>query len=80
MLTGVDALALVGSVGELYYHHGHLPPNWFEGLPHMATNDDGYDGYYIPKWTVLLGNAWQVRSIILTFWSDSVVYGHDARP
>jgi hypothetical protein len=26
----------------------------------MATNDDEYDGYYIPKGTVLLGNAWQV--------------------
>ena len=31
-----------------------------EALPHMATNDDEYDGYYIPKGTVLLGNAWQV--------------------
>jgi hypothetical protein len=32
----------------------------YEALPHMATNDDEYDGYYIPKGTVLLGNAWQV--------------------
>ena len=31
-----------------------------EALPHMATNDDEYDGYYIPKGTVVLGNAWPV--------------------
>jgi len=29
-------------------------------IPHMATNDDEYDGYYIPKGTVLLGNAWSI--------------------
>jgi hypothetical protein len=32
----------------------------YEAIPHMATNDDEYDGYYIPKGTVLLGSAWQV--------------------
>ena len=29
-----------------------------EAFPHMATNDDEYDGYYIPKGTVVVGNAW----------------------
>jgi len=29
-------------------------------LPHMATNDDEYDGYYIPKGTVMIGNAWSI--------------------
>ena len=33
-----------------------------KALPHMATNDDEYDGYYIPKGTVMLGNAWPVRT------------------
>ena len=28
----------------------------------MATNDDEYNGYYIPKGTVVLGNAWSVRT------------------
>jgi hypothetical protein len=31
-----------------------------EALPHMATNDDEYDGYYIPKGTVVIGSAWLV--------------------
>ena len=31
-----------------------------EGGPHMSTIDDEYNGYYIPKGTVLIGNAWLV--------------------
>jgi len=34
---------------------------------HMATNDDEYNGYYIPKGTILMGNAWSVLN-------DPVVY------
>ena len=34
-----------------------------EGFPHMATKDDEYDGYYIPKGTIVFGNAWQVWTI-----------------
>ncbi|KAF8815534.1 cytochrome P450 [Phlegmacium glaucopus] len=30
------------------------------GFPHMATNDDEYDGYYIPKGTVVFPNAWSM--------------------
>ena len=26
----------------------------------MTTNDDEYDGYYIPKGTVVFGNGWPV--------------------
>ena len=29
----------------------------------MATNDDEYNGYYIPKGTLLIVNAWLVRSL-----------------
>ncbi|KAG2018325.1 cytochrome P450 [Coprinopsis cinerea AmutBmut pab1-1] len=29
-------------------------------LPHSAATDDIYDGYFIPKGTVVLGNAWQI--------------------
>ena len=39
-------------------------------MPHMATNDDEYDGYYIPKGTVVLGNAWSVRTNIATLCPD----------
>ena len=31
-----------------------------KAVPHMATNDDEYDGYYIPKGTIMLGNSWSV--------------------
>jgi hypothetical protein len=31
-----------------------------EAIPHVTTNDDEYDGYYIPKGTVVLGNGWRV--------------------
>ena len=31
-----------------------------EAIPHMATNDDEYNGYYIPKGTVVFGSAWSV--------------------
>ena len=44
-----------------------------EAIPHMATNDDEYDGYYIPKGTVILGNAWLVGITITTFRPDFLV-------
>ena len=31
-----------------------------EGIPHMSTIDDEYNGFYIPKGTVLIANAWLV--------------------
>ena len=29
----------------------------------MATNDDEYNGYYIPKGTVVIGNGWSVGTM-----------------
>ncbi|RXW18763.1 hypothetical protein EST38_g7088 [Candolleomyces aberdarensis] len=29
-------------------------------MPHKTTEDDFYDGYFIPKGTIVLGNAWAV--------------------
>ena len=31
-----------------------------EAIPHMATNDDEYNGYYIPKKTIVFGSVWPV--------------------
>ena len=31
-----------------------------EGIPHMSTFDDEYNGFYIPKGTIMIGNAWLV--------------------
>jgi len=30
------------------------------GFAHMATEDDEYDGYFIPKGTVVVGAAWSI--------------------
>ena len=29
-----------------------------KGVPHMSTADDEYNGFYIPKGTIMIGNAW----------------------
>jgi hypothetical protein len=34
-----------------------------EGVPHLSTNVDEYNGFYIPKGTVVIGNAWLVQPI-----------------
>ena len=34
-----------------------------EAIPHMSTNDDEYNGFYIPKGTIMIGNAWLVRTL-----------------
>jgi hypothetical protein len=34
-----------------------------EGIPHMSTTDDEYNGFYIPKGTIMMGNAWLVRPL-----------------
>ncbi|KAF5327252.1 hypothetical protein D9619_004581 [Psilocybe cf. subviscida] len=30
------------------------------GFPHMATDDDIYEGYFIPKGSIVLGNSWPI--------------------
>jgi hypothetical protein len=32
------------------------------GLPQKLMEDDYYDGYFIPKGTIVMGNAWFVLS------------------
>jgi cytochrome P450 len=34
-----------------------------EGIPHMSTLDDEYNGFYIPKGTVMIANAWLVQPL-----------------
>ena len=51
---------LVAPLGEKFYHRIHTIFTHFEAIPHMATNNDEYDGYYIPKGTIVLGNSWSV--------------------
>ncbi|KIJ64875.1 hypothetical protein HYDPIDRAFT_89456 [Hydnomerulius pinastri MD-312] len=42
------------------------------GLPHRLTEDDWYEGYFIPKGTLCLANIWAINR-------DPDVYGPDAR-
>ena len=44
-----------------------------EAIPHMATNDDEYNGYYIPKGTIIFGHARLVRTTTLAFCLDFLV-------
>ncbi|KAG6819914.1 hypothetical protein H0H93_007448 [Arthromyces matolae] len=37
------------------------------GLPHMTTNDDEYNGYFIPAGTAIIGNTWEILHDPRTF-------------
>ena len=32
-----------------------------EGVPHMSTFDDEYNGFFIPKGAIVIGNSWLIR-------------------
>ncbi|KAJ2936601.1 hypothetical protein H1R20_g492, partial [Candolleomyces eurysporus] len=50
-LVYVDAL-----LKEIFRWHQALPI----GVPHATSEDDVYDGYFIPKGTVVIGNTWHI--------------------
>lgn len=62
---------LVGPLGTPFFLSSRLLYiilTGFEAIPHMASNDDEYDGYHIPKGTVLIGSTWPVHErLILLF-------------
>ena len=35
----------------------------FIGLPHVARKSDYYEGYYIPKGALVIGNVWYVYKV-----------------
>lgn len=41
------------------------------GLPHLAAEDDWYDGMFIPKGTIIMANVWHLNR-------DPEIYGADA--
>ena len=47
-----------------------------EGIPHMSTVDDEYNGFYIPKGTIMIGNAWSERLLyhIRVFCLELLIY------
>ena len=40
-----------------------------EAVPHMSTFDDEYNGFFIPRRTIVIGNSWLVRLLNLFFLS-----------
>ena len=44
-----------------------------EGIPHMSTNDDEYNGFYIPKGTIIMGNGWLVFQLNPIFYPEFLV-------
>ena len=51
---------LVGPLGRFFVIIIVVTMMCSEGIPHMTTSDDEYNGFYIPKGTVVIGNAWLV--------------------
>ena len=55
-----------------------------EGIPHMSTIDDEYNGFFIPKGTTMIGNAWLVTynrlilSPVLKFFFRSILHDRKA--
>ena len=41
------------------------------GVPHRVMEDDIYNGYFIPKGSLVIANIWQVL-LSLSFWSSSL--------
>jgi len=41
------------------------------GLPHQSTEDDWYEGHFIPKGTICIANVWSLNR-------DPAIYGKDA--
>ncbi|KAH9168381.1 cytochrome P450 [Lactarius sanguifluus] len=41
------------------------------GIPHLSTEDDWYNGMFIPKGTIMIANVWQLNG-------DPEIYGADA--
>jgi hypothetical protein len=44
-----------------------------KGVPHMSTNDDEYNGYFIPKGTIMIVNAWSGRQLTSIFSPDVLI-------
>jgi cytochrome P450 len=53
---------LVLPLGKRFFNV-HLRLFIMAGFAHMATEDDEYDGYFIPKGTAVIGAAWYVFRI-----------------
>ncbi|PPQ75950.1 hypothetical protein CVT26_005853 [Gymnopilus dilepis] len=52
-----DALPYINAIVKESVRWHQVAPM---AIPHMCTSDDEYDGYFIPKGTLVIGNAWSI--------------------
>ncbi|KAF8874752.1 cytochrome P450 [Infundibulicybe gibba] len=52
-----DTLPYVNAVAKEAMRWQNVAPL---ALPHMSTSDDEFDGYFIPKGTLIFGNVWSI--------------------
>ncbi|KAF8874735.1 cytochrome P450 [Infundibulicybe gibba] len=52
-----DSLPYVNAVAKETMRWQNVAPLAF---PHLSTSDDEYDGYFIPKGTLIFGNTWSI--------------------
>ena len=45
----------------------------FAAIPHMSTIDDEYNGFYIPKGTLMIPNAWLICPINPIFYPEYLI-------
>lgn len=70
---GANRLPLVSDRPALPYVHAIVKEvsRWHTvlpmGLPHTTSQDDEYDGYYIPKGTYVLPSVWAMMHSANTF-------------
>lgn len=43
-------------------------------VPHFSREDDEYNGYFIPKGTAVMGNAWYGLSSMVTGFTERLIY------
>lgn len=63
LLTEVLRTYIFGPIGVLpFFFWMNYPCNCrsIAGLPHVASDDDVHDGYFIPKGSIIITNNWSV--------------------
>ncbi|KAH6918908.1 O-methylsterigmatocystin oxidoreductase [Coprinopsis sp. MPI-PUGE-AT-0042] len=63
---GTERLPTVSDLPQLPYVQALVKEvsRWFSvtpmGIPHILSQDDTYEGYFIPKGTLVMGNSWAI--------------------
>ena len=64
MVVGIERLPEFSDLSSLPYLNALIKELWrwhpvlLMAVPHCSTNEDTYDGYFIPSGTVVIPNVW----------------------